>query len=439
MRRVCVPSVVSVGSTISVGSVFTAGLAGVLAFVAPAAAQTYDFSGVDAIAQRALAGDGIDSPVPGFDLLLLKDGVTVYHRAFGAWSLDRVAAADSTTKTISGAVILSLVDSSPRPFSLDTRLSTYIPQFTGAKQTITVRQAFSHTSGLRDNLLAVGALTPSLAEAALNIADDTLEFLPGTEFEYGGTSMHAAGAAAEVESGLAWNTLFQQRLAGPLGWTHTRYVLSNANNPRIAGGCESNASEFARFMEMIRRGGMHGSTRVLSQSAVAAMLTRQTPVGIPITGTPLDSPFTDGADYGVGIWLAGREDGGGLSFAIAAGARGFSGWVDLRDGIVGVFATDLSASSNVQPLLYELIEASRGALADEVCAADLDDDGDFGNGGARDEAVTIDDLLYFLVGFEAGSVAVDLDDDGDPAAGTPDGAVTIDDVLFFLVRFEAGC
>ncbi len=74
-----------------------------------------------------------------------------------------------------------------------------------------------------------------------------------------------------------------------------------------------------------------------------------------------------------------------------------------------------------------------------VCPADLDNDGNFANGGAPDGAITIDDLLYFLVGFEGGSTAVDLDNDGDPAVGTPDGAVTVDDLLFFLVRFENGC
>jgi|GEM_PF-1491051 len=78
-------------------------------------------------------------------------------------------------------------------------------------------------------------------------------------------------------------------------------------------------------------------------------------------------------------------------------------------------------------------------VIDPPCPADVDNDGDFSNGGTHDGGVTIDDLLYFLIGFEAGSVAVDLDNDGDPAVGTPDGAVTIDDLLFFLAHFEAGC
>lgn len=59
--------------------------------------------------------------------------------------------------------------------------------------------------------------------------------------------------------------------------------------------------------------------------------------------------------------------------------------------------------------------------------------------GYRDGAVTIDDLLYFLVAFEGGLSAADLDNDGDAEFGEPDAAVTIEDLLFYLARFEAGC
>jgi len=68
------------------------------------------------------------------------------------------------------------------------------------------------------------------------------------------------------------------------------------------------------------------------------------------------------------------------------------------------------------------------------CPADLDN----GSGsGTADNAVTIDDLLYFLVAFESGTNAADLDNGA--ATGVLDNAVTIDDLLFFLVRFEIGC
>lgn len=69
-----------------------------------------------------------------------------------------------------------------------------------------------------------------------------------------------------------------------------------------------------------------------------------------------------------------------------------------------------------------------------TCPSDLDN----GTGmGIPDGGVTIDDLLYFLVEFEAGTLGADLDDG--TGTGTRDLAVTIDDLLYFLVRFEMGC
>ena len=73
------------------------------------------------------------------------------------------------------------------------------------------------------------------------------------------------------------------------------------------------------------------------------------------------------------------------------------------------------------------------------CQADLDNDGSTANGGLPDGGVDINDLLYFLNAFEAGSAAADLDNDGEPNQGTPDAGVDINDLLFFLSRFEAGC
>jgi hypothetical protein len=68
------------------------------------------------------------------------------------------------------------------------------------------------------------------------------------------------------------------------------------------------------------------------------------------------------------------------------------------------------------------------------CVADVDD----GTAtGTPDGGVTIDDLLFFLGIFEAGSLDADMDDGSN--TGTPDGGVTIDDLLYYLVRYVAGC
>lgn len=391
-----------------------------LASPACAAVQPYDFTEVATLAAGAVNGVGVGQPVPGFELLLMKDGRVVFWQSFGSWSLNRVAAADSASKTISGTVIMSLVDASPQPFTLSTRLSDYIPAFNGPKQDITIAQCFAHTSGLATSNV-VSSTTLTLQQAALEIAAGPLSFPPGSAFSYGGTSMHAAGAAAELAGGQSWNDLFAARIAGPLNLTATRYVLSSPDNPRIAGGCESNASEFARVMEMLRRGGLHLGRRVLSEAAVAAMFTRQTAPGIPIANSPINSPFTDGADYGVGVWLDERGPGGELLGAIAAGARGFSSWIDFDDGMVGVFATDRTIAANIQPLLYQLRAAAQAAVREPIaCVADINTSGE----------VSVQDLFEFLAIYFAGEPRADVNGFN---------GVTVQDLFDYLDAFFTGC
>ncbi len=112
----------------------------------------------------------------------------------------------------------------------------------------------------------------------------------------------------------------------------------------------------------------------------------------------------------------------------------FSGTVEIRQGSPTgpILATAAVAKSDDFEVLWLSFTVGN---PDPGCPADIDD----GTGtGTSDGAITIDDLLYFLVAFENGTEGADLDNDGqDP--GEPDGAVTIDDLLFFLFHFEAGC
>jgi hypothetical protein len=103
-----------------------------------------------------------------------------------------------------------------------------------------------------------------------------------------------------------------------------------------------------------------------------------------------------------------------------------------------VRAPDGTGAAN--PILLYLGQGNAGGAytitltgANAVCPGDLADS----TGAAKpDCAVDINDLLFFLAGFEAGDVAIDLTD---PSFGSPDCAVDVNDLLFMLAHFEAGC
>ncbi len=134
------------------------------------------------------------------------------------------------------------------------------------------------------------------------------------------------------------------------------------------------------------------------------------------------------------IW----DDGLGcrsIAQVLSAGSADLSGWnltfaTSMSDDGTTIVGYGINPSGNTEAWVATI------PMPPIACPADLDN----GSGtGTTDGGVDINDLLYFLVQFESGSTAADLDNDGDPASGTPDGGVDINDLLFFLARFEAGC
>lgn len=342
-------------------------------------ATAYDFSSLTALAEGALEGAHVAQPVAGFEIRLLQRGVPLYHQAFGDWSLDRPANADSSSKTMSGALVMSVVDSGEGGFSLDSRLGDFLSEYdTPEFGAITIRQAFSHTSGINgEDAGSLLLLNPfiTLREAARRISEMPLAHgPPGSTFAYGGLSMQATGAALEVATGERYVDLFTERIAGPLQLANTEFVIASDLNPRVAGGIESTASDFSRFMDMLLLGGVDRVTgvRVLSAESVAEMLRRQTTDNQPIANSPVDNNR-----YGIGVWLDQLGQAGPTVDAIAGGARGFHSWIDQSQDLVFTLATDVTSFQNVE-VLSSLMHA---AILESVGLQ-----GDFDRSGAVDAA-----------------------------------------------------
>lgn len=318
----------------------------------PAAAQP-DFSRVDALVIDSLAHIG-----GGAVLRVVTADALITERVYGTFAAAQAVPIASATKWISGAVLLSLVDSGA--LSLDSPLSTFFPALTGAKRAITVRQLFSHTSGIvePDAGTCVAPAVRTLAECADEILARPLRFAPGAGFFYGGGSMQVAGRVAEIASGQTWAALFTARVAGPLGMTRTGYA---ANNPRIAGGLVSTAQDYTAFLQMVLGRGLFRGRRVLSEASIGAMLADQT-AGAPV----LYSPFTQyiGGDpdlppqqvgYGVGVWRERLSPSGALEHASSQGAFGTSPWIDLVHGRAGI----LLVQDDLPDVMWTYLELKR--------------------------------------------------------------------------------
>jgi CubicO group peptidase (beta-lactamase class C family) len=272
----------------------------------------------------------------------------LYEQSFGTFTPTTVVPIASATKTLSAAVLMSLVDSNV--LTLDDRVGQYLPEWnSGARATITLRMCFAHTAGMPGNNGAISDETITLRQAAQQLATVPLLATPGSEFRYGGVSMHVAGAVCEVASGQSWATLFAQRIAGPLQMTQTDFqAFGPTQNPRIAGGARSTLRDFARFMAMLRDGGVANGATVLSAASVQTLLTAQT-VGVPIASSP--HPYL--APYGIGIWIDRRDSQGRTLLASGVGAFGFHGWVDRAHALSGTMAVQF-LNQSVYPFVERI-------------------------------------------------------------------------------------
>ena len=224
---------------------------------------------IDSVLQRAVDR----SEIGGAVALVLKDGQTVYEKAFG-WAdreanrrmtPDAIFRIASQTKALTSVAAMSLVEEGK--LSLDDPVSRYIPGFehttvavrtdTGraivpAKRRITIRDLLTHTSGISygtDSLIAPLYGTVGLGPAAgwgWYTADKqepicptmerlaTLPFVsqPGERFVYG-YSTDILGCVVERVAGRPLDDVIRTRITAPLGMKDTYFYLPPANRARL--------------------------------------------------------------------------------------------------------------------------------------------------------------------------------------------------------------
>ncbi|MEW6323674.1 MAG: serine hydrolase domain-containing protein [Acidobacteriota bacterium] len=283
----------------------------------------------------------------------------------------------SQTKAITSAAVLMLVEdgrmSLTEPVSRylpEFAKATVVGQggaVVPVKRPITIAHLLTHTAGISygtEPAVAAAYEAKGLGPAAgygWYTADkdepicDTMARLaslpfvaqPGEAYVYG-YSTDVLGCVVEKVSGLPLDRFFREKITGPLGMRDTAFYLPSGQSDRLAtvyasvmdgpvvrapagargqghyaegprksfaggAGLLATARDYARFLEMIRRGGTLDGVRILSPRGVRLMTTNQ--VG----------PLYDRASAPLWDFDGGRGFGMGFSTTDAYGANGFEG------------------------------------------------------------------------------------------------------------------
>ncbi|MCC6264993.1 MAG: serine hydrolase [Bryobacterales bacterium] len=318
-----------------------------------------DLSALDAILERAAFTMRSD-----LELVVLHRGEVVYrkltsgHGGMGATGEGGRLPIASASKWLAAATVQSMVDEGL--LAWDDPAGLHLYYLREDKAPITLRQIFSHTSGMRAGFPCLAERTKTIDNCVQEIARSPLLYAPGTTFHYGDAGMQVGGRVAETVTGRFWEDLFQQRIAQPLGMRSTTFQPDGpALNPDIAAGAASTADDYLRFVQMLAAGGEWGGKRILSRRGVERMLADQTG-GARIASSyyAADEAIRTGAGsnrYGFGNWLEGAGDG--VSEANSSqGAFGVSPYIS-RDREFAFLVFQRNAGSGFQRFYYEIQDA----------------------------------------------------------------------------------
>jgi CubicO group peptidase (beta-lactamase class C family) len=154
--------------------------------------------------------------LPSCQIALAKDGKLVAFETYGAATNDTRYVIFSATKAwVASTVWLLLQDGS---LALDRRIAELVPEFgSNGKDVITLEQVMLHTSGFPRQLM--NPLRWDDREARLRTFERwTLDWEPGTAFEYHATSAHwVLAELIERVTGKDFRDVVRERVVEPLG------------------------------------------------------------------------------------------------------------------------------------------------------------------------------------------------------------------------------
>jgi CubicO group peptidase (beta-lactamase class C family) len=247
----------------------------------------------------------------------------------------------SVSKLFTSIVVLQQVEAGK--ISLDAPIATYVPEFAeNGKESITVRQALTHTTGL-PAWLPLWSAQPDPASRLHMALTAKPTSVPGTKYLYSDLNLISLGEVVSRVSGKSLDKLVADGITKPLQMRDTGYNPDPKKRPRIAAteyqtapprgmvwgsvhdenawslggvaghaGVFSTADDLAVLAQTFLNGGSYRGARILKESSVTAMITN------------FNQNFP-GNDHGLGFELNQRWYMSGLSGSRTAGHTGYTG------------------------------------------------------------------------------------------------------------------
>jgi CubicO group peptidase (beta-lactamase class C family)/pimeloyl-ACP methyl ester carboxylesterase len=287
----------------------------------------------------------------GASIIIVKDNKVICQNYYGDYTPNTTAFVASSGKWLAAATIAAVVDEGK--LNWNDKVKKWLPEFTDMKGEATLAQLLSHTSGYPDYqpfFLPID-IYQTLKESVTHIVTLPADTLPGTLFKYGGLSMQVAGRMTELATGKNWETIFQEKIAMPLGMMHTHFTpvdSSGGHAPMLGGGARTSSQDYANFLSMIYNDGIFKGKRILSVDAIKIMQADHvlnTKVGTNefvqnVTGSVRKDI------YGLGEWREEVDTGDNATLISSPSWAGAYPWIDKKNGVYGFFMTHIVKPQN---------------------------------------------------------------------------------------------
>ncbi|NML67769.1 beta-lactamase family protein [Hymenobacter sp. RP-2-7] len=385
---------------------------------------------------QLLQGYVADGRLPGTIALVARNGKVVYRKAFGYANVaaktplqpDAIVRIASQTKAITSVGMLMLYEQGK--FQLDDSVAKYLPTFgrarvlasfnpkdssyttVPARHAITIRELFTHTSGIGYAVIGTPEARAIYAKAhipsgvgsppgTLGPAVDALGKLPlmnqpGERFTYG-LSVDVLGRLIEVLSGQPLDQYLRARIFAPLGMRDTYFYLPAALHSRLqplyteyqgrtvpmpasgllglrpdyptrtgtyfsgGGGLSSTIDDYAVFLQMLLNGGTYQGHRLLQPATVALMTQNQ-------MGDINQGRNKFGLGFSIVTPAGAAETGQSVGSYEWGGAFGTDYWVDPKEKLVVLLYTQKFPHANTPDLVPHFRKAVYAALSKRLAA-----------------------------------------------------------------------